>query len=209
MMQAEQQQQEEHAEEQQVNEEEEVGRTVQYQTLDTLQEHGIAPVDIHKLQDAGYHTIESIAHATARKLSEVKGISEAKVTKLKTITRTMVPMDFMTALDALEGRKDMVTLTTGSSELDKLLEGGVETGSITEVFGEFRTGKTQLCHTLCVTCQMPITNGGAEGKAMYIDTEGSFRPKRCQEIAERFGIDPEMALENIAYARAHNSEHQM
>eukprot|EP00555_Chaetoceros_dichaeta_P015735 CAMPEP_0198258022 /NCGR_PEP_ID=MMETSP1447-20131203/7550_1 /TAXON_ID=420782 /ORGANISM="Chaetoceros dichaeta, Strain CCMP1751" /LENGTH=132 /DNA_ID=CAMNT_0043945051 /DNA_START=31 /DNA_END=425 /DNA_ORIENTATION=- len=132
MMQAEQQQQqEEHAEEEQVTEEEEVGRTVQYQTLDTLQEHGIASNDITKLQDAGYHTIESIAHATARKLSEVKGISEAKVTKLKSITRTMVPMDFMTALDALEGRKDMVTLTTGSVELDKLLEGGVETGSIT------------------------------------------------------------------------------
>jgi len=121
----------------------------------------------------------------------------------------MVPMDFMTALDALEGRKDMVTLTTGSGELDKLLEGGVETGSITEVFGEFRTGKTQLCHTLCVTCQMPVTEGGAEGKAVYIDTEGSFRPKRLEQIAERFGMDPANALENVAYARAHNSEHQM
>lgn len=32
--------------------------------------------------------------------------------------------------------------------------GGVETGSITEIFGEFRTGKTQICHTLAVTCQV-------------------------------------------------------
>ncbi len=86
---------------------------------------------------------------------------------------------------------------------------GIETGSITEVFGEFRTGKTQLCHTLCVTCQMSVTEGGAEGKAIYIDTEGSFRPKRLQEIAERFGLDPAVALENVAYARAQNSEHQM
>jgi len=85
---------------------------------------------------------------------------------------------------------------------------GIETGSITEVFGEFRTGKTQLCHTLCVTCQMPVTEGGAEGKAIYIDTEGSFRPKRLQEIAERFNLDPGVALENVAYARAQNSEHQ-
>jgi DNA repair protein RAD51 len=76
----------------------------------------------------------------------------------------MVPLDFKTAADALEDRKALVTLTTGSTELDKLLEGGVETGSLTEVFGEFRTGKTQLCHTLCVTCQMPISEGGAEGK---------------------------------------------
>lgn len=118
-------------------------------------------------------------------------------------------MDFKTAADALEDRKSLVTLTTGAVELDKLLEGGVETGSITEVFGEFRTGKTQLCHTLCVTCQMSITEGGAEGKAIYIDTEGSFRPKRLQEIAERFGLDPAVALENVAYARAQNSEHQM
>lgn len=100
-------------------------------------------------------------------------------------------------------------MTTGSVELDKLLEGGIETGSITEVFGEFRTGKTQLCHTLCITCQLPVTSGGAEGKAMYIDTEGSFRPERLKEIAARFGLNPDTALENVAYARAHNSEHQM
>jgi DNA repair protein RAD51 len=102
-----------------------------------------------------------------------------------------------------------LTLSTGSTEIDKLLEGGVETASITEVFGEFRTGKTMLCHTLCVTCQLAVTEGGAEGKAIYIDTEGSFRPERLQAIAERFGMDPAVALENVAYARAHNSEHQM
>jgi DNA repair protein RAD51 len=56
---------------------------------------------------------------------------------------------------------------------------------------------------------MAITDGGAEGKAIYIDTEGSFRPQRLQAIAERFGLDPAVALENVAYARAHNSEHQM
>ena len=182
---------------------------VSYQTLDILQEHGIAANDIQKLNQAGFHTVESVAHATARKLQEVKGISEAKVAKLKEIVKTMVPMDFKTAADALEDRKSMVTLTTGSTELDKLLEGGIETGSITEVFGEFRTGKTQLAHTLCVTCQMAVTEGGAEGKAIYIDTEGSFRPNRLQAIAERYGLDPAVALENVAYARAHNSEHQM
>jgi RecA/RadA recombinase len=67
--------------------------------------------------------------------------------------------------------------------------GGVETGSITELFGEFRTGKSQLCHTLCVTCQLPLDQGGGEGKALYIDTEGSFRPSRLIQIAERFGLD--------------------
>ena len=131
------------------------------------------------------------------------------ITTTQDIVKSLVPMDFKTAADALEDRKSLLLLTTGSIEFDKLLEGGVETGSITEVFGEFRTGKTQLCHTLCVTCQMSIPDGGAEGKAIYIDTEGSFRPNRLQAIAERFGLDPAVALENVAYARAHNSEHQM
>lgn len=183
---------------------------VAYTAVENLADHGIAANDIQKLSDAGYHTIESIAHATSRKLAEVKGISEAKVTKLKDIAKNLAPdMDFKTAADALEDRKSIVLLTTGSVEVDKLLEGGIETGSITEVYGEFRTGKTQLCHTLCITCQMPANNGGAEGKAMYIDTEGSFRPERLSAIAERFGLDPTSALENVAYARAQNSEHQM
>ncbi len=62
---------------------------------------------------------------------------------------------------------------------------------MTELFGEFRTGKTQLCHTLCVTCQLSAGSGGAEGKAMYIDTEGSFRPERLQEIALAYGLKRE------------------
>lgn len=188
--------------------EEDMSSTV-YQPIEILSEHGIAANDLQKLQNAGYHTVESIAHATTRRLSDVKGISEAKVLKLKEIVKQLVSMEFKTAADALEDRQSIAMLTTGSVEIDKLLEGGIETGSITEVFGEFRTGKTQLCHTLCVTCQMAINEGGAEGKAIYIDTEGSFRPERLRAIAERFGLDPAVALENVACARAHNSEHQM
>ncbi|KAI0719937.1 DNA recombination and repair protein Rad51 [Cerioporus squamosus] len=81
--------------------------------------------------------------------------------------------------------------------------------SITEVYGEFRTGKTQLAHTMSVVAQLPPDMGGASGKVAYIDTEGTFRPDRIRSIADRFGVDGDMALENILYARAHNSEHQM
>lgn len=88
-----------------------------------------------------------------------------------------------------QSRKDLITLTTGSNAVDELLKGGFETGSITEIFGEFRTGKTQLCHQLCVTCQLPVDRGGGEGKALYIDTEGTFRPQRLVAIAERYGLD--------------------
>ncbi|KAJ4485888.1 RecA protein [Lentinula aciculospora] len=77
------------------------------------------------------------------------------------------------------------------------------------VYGEFRTGKTQLAHTMSVVAQLPPDLGGASGKVAYIDTEGTFRPDRIKAIADRFGVDGSMALENILYARAFNSEHQM
>ena len=108
----------------------------------------------------------------------------------------------------LDKRKNLIYLTTGSRELDKLLGGGIETGSITEMFGEFRTGKTQICHTLCVTAQLSREHGGGGGKVLYIDTEGTFRPEKLQAIAERFDLDPEAVVSNVLYARAYSSDHQ-
>lgn len=118
-------------------------------------------------------------------------------------------MGITTATTIYQKRQELISLTTGSRKLNELLGGGIETGSITEMFGEFRTGKTQLCHTLAVTCQLPVAQGGAEGKCLYIDTEGTFRPERLRSIAERFKIDPDLAMENVAYARAYNSDHQL
>lgn len=94
-------------------------------------------------------------------------------------------MGFTSASLIAQQRAEVIQITTGCRELDTILEGGVETGSITELYGEYRCGKTQLSHTLCVTCQLPVDMGGAEGKALFIDTEGTFRPQRLAQIAER------------------------
>jgi len=177
--------------------------------VQVLEQHGIAGSDIKKLIDAGFHTVESVAYAPKKALLEVKGISDAKVDKLVAEVSRLIPMGFTTATEILESRKEIIRMTTGSREIDRLLGGGVETGSITELFGEFRCGKTQLCHTLCVTCQLPVTQGGAEGMALYIDTEGTFRPERLTAIAERYGLDAKGVLDNVAYARAFNTDHQL
>ncbi|KAJ3351205.1 recombinase rad51 [Allomyces javanicus] len=169
---------------------------------------GITATDVKKLAEQGYHTIEAVAYTPKKTLITIKGISEAKADKIIAEASKMVPMGFRTATDVHARRAELVHITTGSSELDKLLGGGFETGSITEIFGEFRTGKTQLCHTLAVTCQLPIEMGGGEGKCLYIDTEGTFRPERCLAVAERYDLAGEEVLENIAYARAYNSDHQ-
>lgn len=177
--------------------------------IQKLEQVGISSTDIKKLQDAGYHTVEAVAYTTKKALLEVKGISEAKAEKIINECAKLVNMGFTTAFEYHKTRQSIISLTTGSQELDNLLAGGIETGSITELFGEFRTGKTQLCHTLCVTCQLPIENGGGEGKALYIDSEGTFRPERIVAISERFGLNSEDVLNNIAVARAYNSDHQL
>lgn len=176
--------------------------------VNKLEECGISANDIKKLVTEGYHTVESIAYTPKKQLLVIKGISEAKADKILMEAAKLVPMGFTTATEFHQRRADMISITTGSKELDTLLGGGLETGSITEIFGEFRTGKTQLCHTLAVTCQLPLDMGGGEGKCLYIDTEGTFRPERLLAVAERYGLNGEEVLDNVAYARAYNSDHQ-
>ena len=119
-----------------------------FKKIEELENFGVNKTDIAKLKAGGYNTIESVAHSTLRKLTDVKGISEQKATKLKEIIKTnnIVHLGFETATSRLESLKEMITISTGSRELDNLLGGGIETGSLTEIFGEFRTGKTQVSH---------------------------------------------------------------
>ncbi|KAL3285536.1 hypothetical protein HHI36_000067 [Cryptolaemus montrouzieri] len=176
--------------------------------ISKLEGNGISTGDIKRLEEAGFYTIESVAFSPKKYLLAIKGISENKVEKLLTEAAKLVPMGFTTATEFHQKRSEIIMLTTGSKELDKLLGGGIETGSITELFGEFRTGKTQLCHMLAVTCQLPIERGGGEGKCLFIDTEGTFRPERLPAIAERFKMNPPEVLDNISYARCYNTDHQ-
>ncbi|KAF8983088.1 recombinase rad51 [Entomortierella lignicola] len=200
----------EHAQqEHQVEMEEEEEAYANHLLTEKLEECGIQAADIKKLKDAGYYTVESIAYTPKKTLLTIKGISEAKADKILTEASRLVPMGFTTATEFHQRRSGMLQITTGSAELDKLLGGGIETGAITELFGEFRTGKSQICHMLAVTCQLPTAMNGGEGKCLYIDTEGTFRPERLLSISERYNLTGEEVLDNVAYARAYNTDHQM
>ncbi|KAI5954480.1 hypothetical protein KGF54_002255 [Candida jiufengensis] len=170
-------------------------------SIELLQDQGINASDITKLKMAGIHSIATILSTTRRNLIKIKGLSEIKVEKIKEAAGKIKVI--------AEQRENVFTISTGSKQFDEILGGGITSMSITEVFGEYRCGKTQLCHTLCVSAQLSKELGGAEGKVAYIDTEGTFRPDRIKSIAERFEVDPQTCLENIAYARALNSEHQV
>ena len=182
-----------------------------YQDIEMLQNHGINVADIKKLKTAGICTVRGIQMVTKKKLCNIKGLSEAKVDKMKEAVLKICGANagFCTALQQSLNRRNIFRLTTGSTELNKLLGGGLESMAITEVFGEFRTGKTQLAHTLCVTTQLPGEAGYTGGKVIYIDTENTFRPDRLRPIADRFNLDQEAVLDNVLYSRAYTSEQQM
>eukprot|EP00917_Polyrhabdina_sp_WS-2016_P026327 GHVP01056576.1.p1 GENE.GHVP01056576.1~~GHVP01056576.1.p1 ORF type:complete len:345 (+),score=72.42 GHVP01056576.1:579-1613(+) len=179
------------------------------QSIDCLANYGTSVADIQKLKVAGICTIKGIQMATKKSLCKVKGMTDVKVEKIKEIVNKILGAGFVSAMDYSIKRQQCFKVSTGSTAFDQLLGGGIESMSITEVFGEFRTGKTQICMTLCVTAQLVETPSGERGKVAFIDTEGTFRPGRIREIAERFGIDPEEALENVVFARAFNTEHQI
>ncbi|KAF4606499.1 Meiotic recombination protein dmc1 [Pleurotus pulmonarius] len=142
----------------------------------------------------------SESRAQSPQLDEDEGMSEAKVEKIKEAAHKILGSSFATGIEIQEKRKRVNTISTGSKNVDVILGGGIMSQSVSEVYGEFRTGKTQLAHTMSVVAQLPPDLGGASGKVAYIDTEGTFRPDRIRSIAERFGVDGSLALENILYA---------
>lgn len=169
---------------------------------------GIGPATIEKLESAGFIDLMSIAVATPGELVGATEMSEATAKKVIAIARANLEMEFVSGADVLKKREQCVKITTGSKELDKLLGGGFETGSITEAYGQYGAGKSQIAHVLAVRCQLPVEKGGAGGACVFIDTENTFRPERIVQIARGLDLNPEDVLKNIRVARAFNSDHQ-
>uniref|UniRef100_A0A7C2V951 DNA repair and recombination protein RadA n=1 Tax=Ignisphaera aggregans TaxID=334771 RepID=A0A7C2V951_9CREN len=175
----------------------------------TLESLGISSTILKKLQEVGITTIEALAAANAQELSQNLAIPLPTVQRLIAQARAALGLTFKTALEIKRERISLPKITTGSRSLDNLLGGGVEVKTITEFFGEFGSGKTQICHQLAVNVQLPREKGGLEKKAIYIDTEGTFRWERIESMAKALGLDPDKVMEGILYVRAVNSDHQM
>jgi len=170
---------------------------------------GVASTTVNKLLKAGFTTVEAVAHTPAREIADLAGMGGDTAVKVCRLARMHVDPGFVPALEILDMRQNMIKCTTGSQELDRILGGGIETGAITELIGEFGSGKTQICFTLAVTSQQPVEEGGFGGNVCVIDTEGTFMPERVMQIAEEKGIDSTKTLVGILIARAYNSEHQI
>ncbi len=171
---------------------------------------GIGPGAVAKLEAAGIFDLMGLAVLTPPILAEMAGMGEAAARMAIQAARKMMDLGFSDGLAFAEKRKEIFNITTGSKNLDNLLGGkGIETKAITEAFGAYGSGKTQLALSLAVNVQLPVEKGGALGKAVYIDTEGTFRPERVRQFAEGMGANADKVLKNILVARAFNSDHQI
>lgn len=189
-----------------MSEELEAQNKPKYESLEDLP--GVGPATAQKLRELGFHTIEALAMATAKEL-EPAGISDKKALAIISAARSSIGVSFMRADELLKIRQKVLRLTTGSRALDKLLGGGLETQAITEFYGEYGSGKSQICHQLCVNVQLPPEKGGLNGAALYIDTENTFRTERIVQMSKHLGLNPEEVARNIIYAEAYTSDHQI
>ena len=170
---------------------------------------GVGEATLKKLEEAGILSIRTLAMYPLKKLTDDVGLGDKTAEKLVKTAQDVEKMGFKSADKIWEKRKKLNRLTTGSQNLDDLLGGGIEPGALTELFGEYRTGKTQLAHQLCVNVQLLYEQGGLEGNALYIDTEGTFRPERIIQMASAIDLDYNKILKKITVGRAYNSDHQI
>jgi len=187
-------------------EEAEQGTEVKYERLEDLP--GVGPATAQKLRELGFNTVESVATAAIKEL-EPAGISEKKALDVIRAARSTLALTFMRADELMKIRQTVVRLTTGSKAIDEVLAGGLETQTITEFYGEYGSGKSQLCHQMCVNVQLPAERGGLDGNALYIDTENTFRTERIVQMAQHLGLNPEEVVKKIIFAEAYTSDHQM
>jgi DNA repair protein RadA len=177
-----------------------------YERLEDLP--GVGPATAQKLRELGFNTVESLATAAIREL-EPAGIGEKKALDVIRAARSTMSLSFIRADELLKMRQNILRLTSGSKAIDEILGGGLETQTITEIYGEYGSGKSQLCHQMCVNVQLPVERGGLGGGALYVDTESTFRTERIIQMSNHLGVNPEDIVKNIVYAEAYTSDHQM
>jgi DNA repair protein RadA len=171
---------------------------------------GVGPATAEKLREAGFSDLMALAVASPQTVAEAAELGTNIAQKIIVAAREAVDIGgFETGDVILERRKSVAKLTTCSKAFDELLGGGLETQAITECYGEFGSGKSQLAHQLAVNVTRAEDEGGLDGDTVWIDTEATFRPERIRQMAEALDLDTEKILKRIHIARAFNSHHQM
>ena len=167
---------------------------------------GIDKKVLEKIEKAGF-TLESLAISTSDELTSKIDIDTKEAKKIIEVAQNSLGIQPVSAMKFLELESKRGKITTSSNEFDGILGGGIWTQELTELAGGFGSGKTQLCFQLCINVQLPLDEGGLEGKAFFIDTERTFSPRRIVEMASYRELDVEEVLNNIFISSATNTHH--
>lgn len=191
----------------------EMAGTTELLDLEIQDIEGIGPTTTKKLREAGILSVMDLAVAGVEDLAvdinSTKDSAASFIMAAQKLLResNILEKEFITAEAALRKRRSLLRCSTGSGVLDELFLGGIETQAVTEFYGEFGSGKSQICHTLCITAGQPVESGGLDSGVIYVDTEGTFRPERLEQIARERAVDPLHALKNVAVCKVYNSAH--
>jgi len=166
---------------------------------------GVGPATITKLIDAGLGNFMALAVSSPSEIATSAGMSESAARKLIKLAKDELKLGFQVAREFAKKRDSIRKISTGCSNFDSILDGGFESGAITEVYGKCGSGKTQLSHLLVVRALLEDKNN----KAIFIDTENTFRADRIKDFAEVNKVDVDDAMNRIYVSRAYNSDHQM
>lgn len=169
---------------------------------------GVTKPTLEKIMKAGVRTVEGLARQTPKNLAERASIGKDTAEKAIKRASLMISKGFITGKQRHDEMMGRTRLSTGSSVLNELLGGGIESETTTEISGREGSGKTQLCHVLAVIAQQPIEDGGLNGEVAWIDTEDTFRPDRILEICKARELDSDATLLGIHHGRAITSRDQ-
>jgi len=174
---------------------------------------GCGPVIEKKLAANGILDVQQLVNLGAAKVADKTGLDNDSAIELCKKSRTF--LEKKNEISSLMGQsgidipdEDGPIISTGTKSVDKLLNGGLRVGACTEIYGEDGCGKTQFSFTMAVRVQLPLDQGGANGKVIWIDTENTFRKDRIRSIAINLGLDPDKCLENILVVKPLNSTDQ-
>lgn len=174
---------------------------------------GVGPTGAAKLKSKGIMNIKDLATRTAPDIKMILGCDTDRAAKyiidsinyLRDVGQ--LQKEIITFREALDMRENVQRFDSGSKMFNELLQGGFETEAVTELFGAFGSGKSQICHTAAVIATKPVEEGGLGGNVAWIDTEGTYRPERIQQIAKSRGVDVAELDKKILQIKSYSSAH--
>lgn len=163
--------------------------------IEALKNYNINNKDIEKLKSIGIFTIQSLYMTSRKTLLNIKGFTEKKISFIFDIANKIeVYSLFQSGSDAMNARhKNIFRISTGSKNLDKILGGGLETNSLTEILGDNIANIIDIIHILCINTYKKYT----DNKIIFVDLAHNYNQDKILNFAKCMKTNGKKCLENI------------